>query len=175
MSFKLTIKKSKKLPCVKKIIYSSFVDNRGYIFSTIENSLTKKILPKKLYFNQTKINFRKKNVLVGIHYDNKTWKLLTCIKGKIFHVVTKINSNNQSSRIIAQTYILSEKKRESVLIPPGYGNAFYCYKNSIISYSLAFKGKFIDANNQKTLAWNDKRLKIKWPCANPILSKRDQF
>ena len=175
MSFKLTIKKIKKLPGVKKINYSSFTDNRGYIFSTIDKKLIKKVLPKKMFFNQTKISFRKKNVLVGFHYDDKTWKLLTCIKGKIFHTVVKINSLKQKNNFTHQSFILNNKKKESILIPPGYGNGFYCYEDSIISYSLAFKGEYIDAKNQKTLPWNDNRIKVRWPKKKPILSSRDKF
>jgi len=175
MSFKLTIKKIKKLPGVKKITYSSYNDKRGYVYSVIDKKLTKSILPKNMYFNQTKINFRKKKVLVGFHYDTKTWKLLTCLKGKIFHVVVKINSSKKIKNFTHQLFILNEKKKESILIPPGYGNGFYCLEDSIISYSLAFKGKYIDANNQKTLPWNDKRIKINWPNKKPILSSRDRF
>ena len=98
------------MPEVKKILHSSFNDKRGTIFTTIENDLTKKILPKKYYFNQNKINYRKKNVLVGIHYDNKTWKLLTCVKGKIFHVVTNINGSKKN-KFKSEINILSEKKK----------------------------------------------------------------
>jgi len=96
MSFKFKIINSKVLPEVKKIIHSCFKDKRGTIHTTIDNNLVKKILPKKFYFNQNKVNYRKKNVLVGIHYDHKTWKLLSCIRGKIFHVVTNINGNNKN-------------------------------------------------------------------------------
>ena len=174
MSFKFKIINSIILPDVKKILHSSFKDKRGTIFTTIENNLTKKILPKNFYFNQSKINYRKKNVLVGIHYDNKTWKLLSCIKGKIFHVVTNIAGNNKN-RFKSQVYILSDKKKESILIPPGYGNSFYCIKDSIINYSLAFKGDYIDFDKQKTISWKDKKLNIKWPCKRPSLSHRDDL
>ena len=174
MSFKFKIINSRILPEVKKIIHSSFKDKRGTIFTTIENNLTKKILPKKFYFNQNKINYRKKNVLVGIHYDNKTWKLLTCIKGKIFHVVTNINGNKKN-KFKSEINILTEKKSESILIPPGYGNSFYCIKNSIINYSLAYKGGYINYDKQKTISWKEKKLNINWPCKTPKLSARDSL
>ena len=174
MSFKFKIINSKVLPEVKKVIHSCFKDKRGTIHTTIDNNLIKKILPKKFYFNQNKLNYRKKNVLVGIHYDHKTWKLLSCIKGKIFHVVTNINGNNKN-RFKSQVYILSDKKKESILIPPGYGNSFYCVKDSIINYSLAFKGNYINFDKQKTISWKDKKLNIKWPCKRPNLSSRDDL
>jgi dTDP-4-dehydrorhamnose 3,5-epimerase len=174
VSFKFKIINLRILPEVKKILHSSFNDKRGTIFTTIENDLTKKILPKKYYFNQNKINYRKKNVLVGIHYDNKTWKLLTCVKGKIFHVVTNINGSKKN-KFKSEINILSEKKSESILIPPGYGNSFYCLKNSIINYSLAYKGSYINYDKQKTVSWKEKKLNIKWPCKRPRLSPRDNL
>jgi dTDP-4-dehydrorhamnose 3,5-epimerase len=139
-----------------------------------DENLKKKILPKKLHFNHLKINYRKKNVLVGIHYDNKTWKLITCLHGKIFHAVTNIDGNKRN-KYKSQIYILSDKKKESILIPPGYGNSFYCLKNSIVAYSLAYKGKYTDFNKQKTIYWKNKKIKIKWPCIKPNLSTRDNI
>lgn len=168
------IKNSKFLPDIKKIIHTNFKDKRGLIYSMFDKNLKKKILPKKLFFEHVKINYRKKNVLVGIHYDNKCWKLITCLKGKIFHAVTSINGTKKN-KYKSQIYILSDKKKESVLIPPGYGNSYYCLQNSIICYALAYKGKYSDASEQKTINWKNKKIKIKWPCIKPILSKRDMI
>ena len=38
----------------------------------------------------------------------------------------------------------------------------------------AYKGKYIDANDQKSYRWNDPKIKINWPINNPILSERDK-
>ena len=32
-----------------------------------------------------------------------------------------------------------------------------------------------DKNSEKTIQWNDKKLKIKWPIKKPILSPKDKF
>jgi dTDP-4-dehydrorhamnose 3,5-epimerase len=168
------IKNSKSLPDIKKIVHSKFKDRRGLIYSMFDKNLKKKILPKKLFFDHLKINYRKKNVLVGIHYDNKSWKLVTCLRGRIFQAVTNINGNKKN-KCKSQIYILSDKKKESVLIPPGYGHSYYCFKNSIIAYALAYKGKYSDVNEQKTINWKNKKIKIKWPCIKPILSTRDKI
>jgi dTDP-4-dehydrorhamnose 3,5-epimerase len=71
--------------------------------------------------------------------------------------------------------ILDDKERQMVLIPPGVGNGFLVLsKNSVFSYKWAYKGEYPDVEDQFSIKWNDKRLNIKWPIKNPILSERDK-
>jgi dTDP-4-dehydrorhamnose 3,5-epimerase len=157
MNIKFKIEKHKKLKAVKIIKASKYIDHRGFIYTNFNKELEKRILPKNYHFNHCKINFRRKNVLVGIHYDFKTWKLVSCLKGKIFQVITCFEKNS------------------SILVPPKYGSSFYCYKDSIILYQFSYHGKYLDHKEQKTISWSDKKLNIKWPAKRPILSKRDNF
>ena len=66
---------------VKVFIDKPFSDRRGYLWS----SWNRKKL--NISFNQDKFSISKKNVIRGLHGDNKTWKLLSCVSGKIFLVV----------------------------------------------------------------------------------------
>ena len=68
-----------------------------------------------------------------------------------------------------------KKKNISILIPPKYGNSFYCYEDSIVLYQFAYNGKYLDYNEQKTFSWRNKELNIKWPTKKPLLSDRDNF
>ena len=62
-----------------------------------------------------------------------------------------------------------------ILIPPGFGNAFYVKSlSAIYHYKLAYDGGYADVDEQFTIAWNDSRLNIKWPSENPIISDRDK-
>jgi dTDP-4-dehydrorhamnose 3,5-epimerase len=174
--FTTKISKSKKLKEIKIIKPSLSQDDRGNIFTFFDKTIQKKLLPKNYFFSHLKIANRKKNVLVGIHYDHKTWKLFACVKGKIFHNVTCLNKENNKEFLKSQSFILDgSKDLKFVLIPPNYGNAFYCYENSVIIYALSYKNSYIDADKQKTIFWKNDKLKIKWPCKNPYLSKRDKF
>ena len=70
--------------------------------------------------------------------------------------------------------ILDGSSPKSVLIPPGFGNAFQVLSdNAVYNYKLAYSGDYIDADEQFTLKWNDERILIDWPIKNPILSSRD--
>ena len=52
---------------VKKIVNKSFKDNRGFYWTSWESG----IIPK-LKFRHDKFSLSKKNVLRGLHGDNKT-------------------------------------------------------------------------------------------------------
>ena len=59
---------------------NNFKDKRGYIWTSW---LNKKY---RINFIQDKFSLSKKNVFRGLHYDEKTWKLISCVYGKIFFV-----------------------------------------------------------------------------------------
>ena len=149
---------------------SAFVDNRGFYWT----SWIKKKYPK-LNFIHDKFSISKKNVLRGLHGDNKTWKLVSCVFGQVFFVV--VNYNKKSKYYLRyKKYLLSHKNKLQVLVPPKYLNGFLCLsKNCVFHYKLSYTGKYNDAKNQYSLKWNDKNLRIKWPLNKKlILSKRDR-
>ena len=88
---------------VKIINSDNFSDKRGLIWT----SWSKKIL--KLDFKHDKFSFSKKNVLRGLHYDNKTWKLVSCPYGKIFFVIVDCNPNSKDY-LRYKSWILEQKK-----------------------------------------------------------------
>ena len=54
------------------------------------------------------------------------------------------------------------------------GNAYYVKSTeAVYHYKLAYRGDYIDAEEQFTVNWNDKSIGIKWASENPILSDRD--
>ncbi len=120
-----------------------------------------------------KFSISKKNVLRGLHCDFKSWKLVTCVYGKIFLVVVDMRKNTKNY-LKYKSFILSHEKPRLILIPPYYANAHLCLSHKcVFHYKWSYKGKYIDANMQKSYRWNDPEIKIKWPIKKPILSKRD--
>ena len=110
----------------------------------------------------------------GIHGDFKSFKLITCLYGQMFFILV---DNRKDSKTYLQwnSMILDDRKRKLVLIPPGIGNAFLVLSDySIFSYKWSYNGEYPDVEDQFTIKWNDKRLNINWPIANPILQKRDR-
>jgi dTDP-4-dehydrorhamnose 3,5-epimerase len=173
MSFPLKIKKNKNLRKVLEINPSTYKNKQGVIFSLLDPKISNKILPLSNKFKHIKITKRKKNSLVGIHHDSKTWKLFGCINGSIFHNVSCLDKKDKQY-LKSTNFILSEKKIKFILIPPSYGNSFYCLTDATIIYCLSYPGKYNDIEKQQTIIWNDKSLSIKWPSNKPNLTLRDK-
>ena len=154
---------------VKKLINRSFKDHRGYYWTSWKNGLI-----KKLKFKHDKFSLSKKNVLRGLHGDNKTWKLVSCPYGKFLLVV--VNCVKKSKDYLTwQSWILSHNNGVQILIPPNHANGHLCLSNEcLFHYKLSYKGSYIDVKKQFSLKWNDPKLNINWRIKNPILSNRDK-
>ena len=145
-----------------------FTDYRGDLWTTWK----KGEIP--LEFNHDKVSTSRKNVLRGIHGDFKSHKLITCLYGELFFILVD-NRKNSKTYLQHQSMILDDRKRKLVLIPPGVGNGFLVLsKDSVFSYKWAYDGSYPDVEDQFSIKWNDKRLNIDWPIANPILQQRDK-
>ena len=159
----------KKLKDLKYFKANSFKDFRGQIWTNWEKSYFKKI-----NFNRDKFSISKKNVLRGFHGDKKTWKLITCLKGEVLCVIVDYRPKSKNYLNYA-TFRLNDKNKISVLVPPMFLNSFLCLsKEALYAYKLSFKGKYVDANEQISVKWNDVKINFKWPIKNPILSRRDK-
>ena len=133
---------------------------------------------KGVEFKHDRYSKSSEGVLRGLHYDDKTWKLVSCIHGKIYLVVLDVRDDNVTKNPQYgswETYILSPQTQTQVLIPPGFANGHYVMeKDSIFQYKLAYQGEFNDVDKQETIRWNSRKFNIEWPCTNPIISKRDR-
>lgn len=165
------IKVSKtKLNKVLLIKPSVFKDFRGEFTETYNEKLYRE-KGIDIKFIQDDISLSKKNVLRGIHGDNLTWKLVSCLYGKLYQVVVNCDKNSKDFGKW-QSFILSDKNRYQLLISPKYGNAHLILsKEAIFSYK---QSAYYDREKQFSYKWNDPRFNISWPIKNPILSKRDE-
>jgi dTDP-4-dehydrorhamnose 3,5-epimerase len=152
---------------IKEITIESFEDFRGEIYTTYKNGQF------SLDFNHDKVCIRYKDVLVGIHGDNTSWKLVNCLYGRVFCALVDYRKESKDY-LKHKTYILSNENKRQLLIPPNIGNSFLVLSDfCIYSYKLSYVGDYIDCDKQFTLKWNDPRFGIKWPISNPKLSDRD--
>lgn len=147
-----------------------FEDFRGEFIETYNEKLYRKE-GIDIKFVQDDIAVSRKNVLRGIHGDSQTWKLVSCLQGKLYLVV--VNCDKDSGDFGKwQSFILSDKNRLQVLVPPKYGNGYLVLSEwAIFSYK---QSTYYNPKGQFTYKWNDPKLKIWWPIKNPILSQRDE-
>ena len=105
---KVKIYSNKKLKEVKYFTSSSFKDSRGEIWTTWDN-----VYSSKLRFNLDKFTTSKKSVLRGFHCDTKSWKLVTCIRGKILSVIVDYRPKSKNY-LKFTSIIMSDKNKKSV-------------------------------------------------------------
>lgn len=158
---------------VLKITQPVHSDRRGYIWSALSGSQDFGGVIEGLDFKHIKFNTNDKGVLRGIHFDNLTTKLVSCVSGALTQFVINVDEESVNFGQY-EKFELRAGDGISVLIPAGYGNAFVAREHSTTyCYLLSYSGSYLDADQQGTVSYMDKRLDIEWGVENPILSKRD--
>ena len=155
---------------VKTFSKDSFVDDRGELYTIWKDTDTPSI-----NFNHDKLAISNQNVLRGLHTD-KSWKLITCLYGKIQLVV--VNYNKESFDYLSWTDFIIDadsKEKLSVLVPPGFLNGHLILsEQAIFHYKWSYKGEYPDVKDQTSVLWSDPKIDINWLTKNPILSDRDK-
>jgi len=159
-----------ELPGVLLIKPSIFEDFRGQNVELYNEELYQRN-NINIKFIQDDISVSTRGVLRGLHGDQETWKLVSCLHGKFYLVV--LNYDPESPAYGRwQAFTLSATNRWQVLIPPKHGNGHLVLSEQAIFFykqSTLYQG----AEKQFTIAWNDPQFKVWWPMKNPILSMRD--
>jgi dTDP-4-dehydrorhamnose 3,5-epimerase len=165
-----------KLKNVLMLKREYFEDHRGtyepiYNYKDY-NEVIEKEIGEKIIFLEDDIAISSKNVLRGLHGDDRTWKLVTCLKGRYF--INVLNYDKDSIDFGKyESFVLSEYNKIQLLIPPKHGHGYVVMSDEAIFHykqSCIYRG----IKEQFTIQYNDSRFNMWWPIDNPILSKRDQ-
>ena len=174
MAFDMDIAESDSIKGVWIVRPSVSRDSRGSIWTSFQKDEIEKLLPSGLAFKHDKFSVSGRNVLRGIHGDEKSWKLVTCVHGDILQVVVDCREESPTFRKYLKFRINADNML-LVLIPPRMGNAYYVFGDeAVYHYKLAYDGDYIDADRQFSIKWDDPSIGIDWPVKNPILSDRDR-
>ena len=151
-----------------------FQDNRGS-FSEVYNELSfSKYIPQDINFIQDNESFSNYGVLRGLHFQKPPFqqsKLIRVSHGEIQDVVVDLRKGSSTfGQYIS--IILSKKNKKQLFIPKGFAHGFLCLSKKCSVYYKCTN--YRNANSEKTLLWNDKKLKINWGIKKPILSKKDR-
>jgi len=146
-----------------------FADMRGEFVETY-NKVKYNNLGISTDFIEDDISISKKDVLRGIHGDNRTWKLISCLYGKIFFVA--VNCDEKSPDFGKwESFNLNDENHWAVFVPPMHGSGYLALtEKAILHYKQSESYK---PGGQFTYKWDDPRFNIAWPIKNPILSDRD--
>jgi len=166
------IKVSKtKLEGVLTIEPEIFEDHRGDYIELYNEKLYKESGITVSFVTDSDI-VSSKHVLRGIHGDSRTWKLISCARGKLYLAV--VNCEEGSKDFGAwESFAISEKNRKQVLVPAKYGVAHLVMSDWGV-YHYKQSEYYEGMENQFTYRWDDPKFGIWWPIKNPILSRRDE-
>ena len=153
---------------VKLIQPEIFEDFRGTNFESYNKKYYDVAL--NIDFVVDSISTSRRHTLRGIHGDNKTTKLVSCLYGTIHMLI--INRDPDSSQYNRWfTTTLSDRNKYQLLIPPKFGNGHLVMSDeAVFSYKLS---EYYDRASQFTIKWNDPMHNFFWPIKHPILSERD--
>lgn len=150
---------------IKEYNLPYYEDCRGLSVVTYLNEVDSKL------FTQDNSAIRHKNVLVGLHGNYRTWKLITCLYGKI-QCVFLDNRKQSKTYLQHKTLILSHDDKKQILLPPGFGNGFLVLSD-ICVYNYKFHHEVgYTIGKEFILKWDD--YGIKWLSDNLIMSERDK-
>ena len=158
-----------KIQGVKEIIPDRFVDFRGSYLELYDSKKFEDVTNIK--FVQDDISISKKHVLRGLHGDFKTTKLVTVLQGTGYALIAD-NRKDSPTYKQWQSFTLSDKNMNMILLPPGIGNSILAMDEEIIYYYK--QDTHFSEGKQFTIKWNDPAWNFWWPIKNPILSMRDE-
>jgi len=165
-----------KLDGVLLIKPEIFEDHRGEYVELYNKKLYSEMISTKIgydiQFVEDDISVSSKYVLRGIHGNADTWKLISCLDGKFYLVVLCYDEQSKDFGKW-QYFLLSDRNRYQVLIPPKYGNGHLVLSNQAIFYYK--QSTYYDPKSQFTIRYDDPRFNIWWPIRDPILSIRDEI
>jgi dTDP-4-dehydrorhamnose 3,5-epimerase len=114
-----------------------------------------------------------KGTLRGLHFQEPRaqGKLVQVLRGTVYDVAVDVRRGSPTfGRWVGVE--LSEAQPRQLWIPPGFAHGF-----CVLSESADFFYKcteFYAPDAERSIAWDDPRIGIRWPVTEPILSAKDR-
>jgi dTDP-4-dehydrorhamnose 3,5-epimerase len=160
-----------ELPGVVIIEPKVFGDDRGFFYESYhQRRYAEAGIPGP--FVQDNVSRSARGTLRGLHYQHPRaqGKLVSVLAGSVFDVAVDVRRSSPNFGKWMGVEISFENKRQ-LWIPPGFAHGF-----CVLSESADFAYKCTDfyaPEHEHTIAWNDPRIGIRWPVAQPKLSPKD--
>ena len=124
-------------------------------------------------FVQDNFALSTRGVLRGLHYQIKRGqaKLVWVPEGEVFDVVVDLRKDSPT---FGQWdgYTLSSENKHQLFVPTGFALG-YCGTSDTADFMYKCTDYYFP-EDEGGLAWNDPKVGIEWPIADPVLSAKDQ-
>jgi dTDP-4-dehydrorhamnose 3,5-epimerase len=162
------------IPDVLIIEPKVYGDERGFFFESFNSRQLNEAVGRDVQFVQDNHSRSAKNVLRGLHYQiqQPQGKLVRAVQGTVFDVAVDIRKSSPTFGQHVGVELSAENKR-MLWIPEGFAHGFV-----VLSETAEFLYKTTDywtPEFERSIAWNDSTLDIKWPAKiEPTLSGKDK-
>lgn len=150
-----------------------FGDERGFFYESYNQAHFEAAIGRPVTFVQDNHSRSAQGVLRGLHYQIRQpqGKLVRVVQGEVFDVAVDLRA---SSPFFGQWVgeILSAENKRQLWVPEGFAHGFI-----VLSPWAEFLYKATDfyaPQHERSIAWNDPEIGIRWPLAEPTLSAKDQ-
>jgi dTDP-4-dehydrorhamnose 3,5-epimerase len=147
-------------------------DARGYFYESW-NARTFADAGIDVRFVQTNVSRSARGVLRGLHYQwpNPQGKLVSVVEGEVYDVAVDVRAGSPTFGQWTAAVLSAENKRH-FWVPEGFAHGFVVLSDNatFIYQCTALYDRAADAG----IRWNDGRIAVDWPVAEPILSDKDR-
>jgi dTDP-4-dehydrorhamnose 3,5-epimerase-like enzyme len=146
------------------LVKNKFFENRGSLYTIYDSR------DFDINFVQDKISKSYQGVIRGFHGDDVTWKLITCLHGRLKLITYDVD------RDVKEEYILDgdDKESVSILVPPRVLNGHQCLSSHCI-FHYKWSHYYTGPENQWSVNYNDSDINPQWNNDFPsIISDRDK-
>ena len=148
-----------------------FGDERGFFFESFNHDKLA-ALGLAPNFVQGNVSRSARGVLRGLHYQwpKPQGKLVSVLEGEVWDVAVDIRRGSPTFGQWAAAVLSGENKRH-FWIPEGFAHGFVVLSETALFTYLCTET--YDREADAGIRWNDARLAIDWPVAEPVLSAKD--
>jgi dTDP-4-dehydrorhamnose 3,5-epimerase len=149
-----------------------FGDERGFFLESYNEKAFAELGIKE-HFVQDNHSSSRRNVLRGLHYQIKQpqGKLVRAVEGEILDVAVDVRRSSPTFGGWAAVRLTGENQR-MLWIPSGFAHGFRVISEK--AQVLYKASDYYAPEHERTLAWNDRDLKIDWKLdGDPIVSAKD--
>jgi len=151
-----------------------FEDERGWFCETYRKDELEKIGFRANFIQDNHSKSSGKGTLRGLHIQKNPHsqaKLIRCTRGAVLDVIVDLRKKSKTYKKW-QKIELSEKNKRQVLIPRGFAHGYLTLlANSEIEYKV---DNYYDKDSERSIRFDDPRLKINWGIKKPVLSQKDK-
>ncbi len=148
-----------------------FADERGYFKETYSLDRYRQCGVEET-FVQDNLSLSRRNVLRGLHGDERMAKLVGVVRGSIFDVIVDLRGSSPT-RLRWYATVLNADRGKQIYVPKGFLHGFLALEDeTLVGYK---QSAAYDPVREVCVAWNDPDLGVEWPLGGgpPILSARD--